>query len=202
MRRIRRIGCGCALLTAICLVALPILLVSSCGSTAPDSGGGPAISAAGGGGVPAANVTGSGGALGVAIRISLAPLFPWTPPTGFPTPGWPWGQCTWFVVYEGHAGGNHRVTWGGDADTWYPHTQSQGVPTEPPGTVPEPGWIAVYAPGHGSNPDLGHVAVAVGVQVTSGTYTIAEMNALGLGVADLRTVRLDGTDPLLEGWIP
>ena len=201
MRRLRRIGCGCALGTAICLVALPILLVSSCGSTASNPGSGPAISAAGGGGAPSAKVAGSGGAIGVAVRISLAPLFPWTPPGGFPTATWPWGQCTWFVVYEGHAAGTHRVTWGGNADSWYANAQSQGVPTDPPGTDPEPGWIAVYAPGHGSNPDLGHVAVVAGVQVTSGTYTIAEMNVLGLGVADLRTLWVDGTDPLLEGWI-
>ena len=202
MRRLRRISCGCALVTAICLVALPILLVSSCDSTASNPGSGPAISAAGGGGAPAANVADSGGALDVAVRISLAPLFPWTPPGGFPTATWPWGQCTWFVVYQGHAAGSHRVIWGGNADSWYANAQSQGVATEPAGAVPESGWIAVYAPGHGSDPTLGHVAVVVGVQATDGTYTIAEMNVLGLGVVDLRTLRLGGTNPLLEGWIP
>lgn len=202
MPKLRRIGCGCALLTATCLVALPILLVSSCDSTSPSSGSGQVISAAGGGETPAANVAGSGGSVGAAVRITLVPLFPWTPVGGFPTTGWPWGQCTWFVVYEGHAGGGHRVTWGGNADSWYAKAQGQGVPTEPAGSVPEPGWIAVYAPGHGSNSELGHVAVVVGVQATAGTYTIAEMNVLGLGVADLRTLRLGGTNPLVEGWIP
>jgi hypothetical protein len=196
MRRLRRWGCGCALLVAACLIALPILLVSSCDSSS-GSGGGAAISAISS--FPPAR--GSGGGVGVAVRTGLRPLFPWTPVGGFPTASWPWGQCTWLVVYEGHAAGGHRVTWGGNADAWYGNAQAQGVPTDPPGTVPQPGWIAVYAPGHGSNPQLGHVAVVLVVQATSGTYTIAEANVLGLGVVDLRTLQLGGSSPLLEGWI-
>ena len=184
------------------LVGLPILLVSSCGSSTPDAGGGGSgNSATGGSGAAAVNIAGSGGGLGVAVRTSLAPLFPWTPSGGFDTASWPWGQCTWFVVYQGHAAGDHRVTWSGNADSWYANARAQGVPTQPAATAPEPGWIAVYAPGHGSDPDLGHVAVVVGVQASTDLYTIAEMNVLGLGVADLRTLRLDGTSPLLEGWI-
>jgi hypothetical protein len=200
-RRLRRIGCGCALFSGICLVALPVLLVSSCHATAAATNSAPAIGTASASGAPVANLSRSGGALGVAVRTSVTRLFPWTPPGGLPTASWPWGQCTWFVVYEGHAYGNHRVTWGGNADSWYANARSQGIPTEPASSVPEPGWIAVYAPGHGSDPHVGHVAAIVGVQVTSGTYTVAEMNVLGLGVADLRTLRLDGSNPLLEGWI-
>ena len=187
-------------MTAACLVMLPILLVSSCDSTSPDGGGGSAITAFSSG-PPASNTTGSSAAIDVAVRTSLRPLFPWTPAGGLPTAGWPWGQCTWLVVYEGHAAGSHRVTWSGNADSWYANARLHGVATQPSGAAPVPGWIAVFAPGHGSDPELGHVAVVVGVQVTSGTYTMAEANVLGLGVVDLRTLSLDGTSPLLEGWI-
>ena len=200
MRRLRRWGCGCALMIAGGLVVLPILLVSSCDTTSPDSGGGSAITAFSSG-PPASNASGSGGAVGTAVRTALQPVFPWTPAGGLPTAGWPWGQCTWLVVYEGHAAGSHRVNWSGNADSWYGNARAQGVPTQPPGTTPAPGWIAVFAPGHGSDPELGHVAVVVGVQATSGTYTVAEANVLGLGVIDLRTLSLDGASPLLEGWI-
>jgi hypothetical protein len=30
---------------------------------------------------------------------------------------------------------------------------------------------------------------------------VAEMNVLGPGVADLRTLGLSGSSPLLEGWV-
>ena len=199
MRRLRRFGCGCVVTAAACLIMLPILLVSSCDSSSGSGGAG--VVSAFGSGAPASSAGGAG-AVGIAVRTTLRPLFPWTPAGGFPTAGWPWGQCTWFVVYQGHAAGSHRVTWGGNADAWYGNATTQGAPTDPPGSIPSPGWVAVYAPGHGSNAELGHVAVVIGVQATSGTYTIAEANVLGLGVVDLRTLSLTGTSPLLEGWIP
>ncbi len=105
------------------------------------------------------------------------------------------------VVFEGHRGGDHRVSWGGDAAAWYGNARAAGVAVAPAGAIPEPGWIAVFAPGHGSDPSFGHVAVVVGVEPASGTYTVAEMHVLGLGIADLRTLRLRGSSPLLEGWI-
>lgn len=198
MRGLRRWCCGCVAMAAACLIALPILLVSSCNST---SGGGGGETTAFSSAMAVSNAGGSGGAVGTAVRTDLRPLFPWTPAGGFPTPGWPWGQCTWFVVYEGHAAGSHQVTWGGNANSWYGNAQARGALTDPPGTDPAPGWIAVFAPGHGSNPQLGHVAVVVGVQLAAGTYTVAEANVLGLGVVDRRTLWLGGTNPLLEGWI-
>jgi hypothetical protein len=196
MRHHVRAACSCALLAAASLLALPILLVTSCDVAA---GSGPAAISALGGGAPAVDAVPQ--AVGVAVRSSLRPLFPWTPRGGFPTQSWPFGQCTWFAVYEGHAAGNHRVIWSGNADAWYANAARAGVPTASAGTVPQAGWIAVFAPGHGSDPDVGHVAVVASVAAAAGTYTIAEMNVLGLGVVDLRTLRLGGTAPLVEGWV-
>lgn len=209
-KTVRRAGCACGCPTAGCagLAALALLMIlmlpASCGSASAASTGAECATGSPGGGagtLSLSGVSGSGAGIGLAVRTSLQPLFPWTPRGGLPTGSWPYGQCTWFVVFEGHLAGSHRVTWGGNADAWYANAQAQGMPTAPPSAIPEPGWIAVFAPGHGSNPELGHVASVLGVQATSATYTIAEMNVLGLGVPDLRTLLLGGTTPLLEGWI-
>ena len=207
-KTVRRVGCSCGCPSAgvagLLLLALLVILMlpASCGASAAQPAGGMcATCAPGAGGGDPSSVAGSGAGVGVAVRISLQPLFPWTPQGGFPTATWPYGQCTWFVVYEGHLAGSHQVSWGGNADAWYANAQAQSVATEPPSVMPEPGWIAVFVPGHGSDPEVGHVAAVVGVQASSGTYTVAEMNVLGLGVADLRTLGLSGSSPLLEGWV-
>ncbi len=190
MSMLRR-GCGCTGLLIAFALALPLAVVS-CDGGAADAG--------------VANNLGGAGPVGQPREVAWAALFPWTPPGGEPgASSWPSGQCTWFVVSEGHAGGDHRVSWSGDAWQWYVHAAAVGRPTQPPSALPNPGWIAVYARGHGSDASAGHVAVVV--DVGHSVYTIAEANVVGLGVVDERTLPLPATradtgNPLLEGWIP
>lgn len=176
------LGCGCLLVPVLLLVTLPLLILNSASAS----------------GAPIGNVAPPGSAK--PEPIAFGPLFPWTPAKGEPIlAGYPEGQCTWFVSWEGHDGGDHRVTWGGDGGDWYANAAAAGVPVEPASVTPQVGWIAVYARGHGSS-EWGHVAVVVAVSGTG--YTIAEMNVLGLGVADERTLPFGTSAPLLEGWIP
>ena len=188
MKLIRR-GClGCLIVPLVVVVAVPFMALSWSGD--------PGASAA------TAQVTGT---ISQAREVTWSPLFQWTPPTGEPeASSWPWGQCTWFVVSEGHLAGDHHVRWSGDAWQWYADAAAAGFATQPPSARPTIGWIAVYARGHGSNGDAGHVAVVVATSAT--TYTVAESNVLGLGVVDERTLPLPGSpsdtsSPLLEGWI-
>lgn len=188
MRWLRR-GCGCIAVLLMLVVALPLAAVS-CGGDGAHAG---ALAA--------------GSATSTTSRaVSWKPLFTWTPANGEPgASAWPYGQCTWFVVSEGHAAGTHQVTWSGDAWQWYANAATNGLATAPPLSPPQPGWIAVYARGHGSDTSAGHVGVVVGVAGTR--YTIAEANVLGLGVIDERTLPLPGSPddtgtPRLEGWIP
>ena len=188
MKMARR-GCGCVLLLVVLIASIPLMAVS-CGGAPADAG----AAAAGTSAVP--------------MPHGWTPLFSWTPAGGEPdATAWPWGQCTWFVVSEGHLGGDHRVTWSGDAWQWYGAAGAAGLATEPPATTPQPGWIAVFARGHGSDSSAGHVAVVVAVAAT--TYTVAEANVLGLGLIDERTLPLPSAasdpsqlQPLMEGWIP
>ena len=191
MKFMRR-GCTCMTLLIGMLLALPFMVVSCDNSSAE----------AGSGGIVAP------GPAGQPHNVPWAPLFPWTPTAGEPgASGWPWGQCTWFVVSEGRSAGDHQVHWTGDAWQWIGNAQAAGYPTDPATAVPQVGWIAVYARGHGADASAGHVAVVVGV--TNTTYTIAEAHVLGLGVVDERTLPLPSVSsnpsqlqPLLEGWIP
>ena len=191
MKTLRR-SCGCLTLFMAMVLALPFMVVSCDTSTADANGG-------------VGSLVGPG-PTGLPKEVTWSPLFPWTPPSGEPNASaWPWGQCTWFVVSEGHAGGDHQVHWSGDAWQWYANAAHAGYLTEPPTMTPQAGWIVVFARGHGSDPDAGHVAVVVGV--TDTTYTVAEAHVLGLGVVDDRTLPLPGSPgdtgaPLVEGWIP
>ena len=187
------LGCGAISLLLLVVLGLPMVCVMASG----DSGGQLA-------GAPIGNV-GPAGGLGTAVATAWKPYFPWTPAAGFTDAnGWPWGQCTWFVVREGHGAGDHRIHWSGDAWQWIATAHAAGARTNPAGTAPEIGWIAVYQRGHGSDPVAGHVAVVVAV--SANTYTIAEANFTGLGGVDTRTLPWPQTsanwDPLLEGWIP
>lgn len=120
-------------------------------------------------------------------RAPLQPLFVWVPPGGFPD-HFPYGWCTWWAAY------NHPVSWWGNAGDWLANASAQGVQTE---STPSVGAIAVFRPGHGYS-DLGHVAIVVAV--STGAYTISEMNWMGFGEVNLR--RIGWPDPHLEGFIP
>ena len=123
----------------------------------------------------------SGSVLGHATSVSLAPALPGVPAGGYPTRGYPYGQCTYWVAYN-WGGPDHRgVTWGGDAHTWLANAAAAGYATS---TMPTVGAIVVYPPGGAYDPVAGHVALVTGVTAT--TYTISEMHSLGLGEVDVR----------------
>jgi hypothetical protein len=187
MRRSLTAGCGCTSSLLLAVIAIPFLTLT------------------GGAGVAGTDSGAFLGSLNVPREVAWQPFFPWSPGVSAAS-GWPWGQCTWFVVSQGHASGNHRVVWSGDAYSWFTNAATAGVSTLAPSTAPHVGWIAVFDRGHGSNATAGHVAVVIAVGAT--TYTIAEANELGLGTVDERTLpwpegsaKVVGTTPQLEGWI-
>lgn len=129
-----------------------------------------------------------------AVAISTAPrpapaaaLFSWVPPGGYPD-RFPYGQCTWWAAY------NRHVTWDGNAGDWLANAAAKGASTS---TIPSLGAIAVYAPGDGYS-ELGHVAIVIAVSPSS--YTVSEMNFLGWGEVNTRTI--PWPDPHAEGFIP
>ena len=123
---------------------------------------------------------------------STASLFGWVPSGGYPD-RFPYGQCTWWAAY------NRQVSWGGNAGDWLANAQALGARTS---KQPSPGAIAVYAPGNGYS-GYGHVAVVVAVAI--GSYSVSEMNFIGWGQVNTRTIpwpdpHVEGFIPLQEGW--
>jgi surface antigen len=116
-----------------------------------------------------------------------APFFATVPPGGYPD-RFPFGQCTWWAAY------NRHVTWSGDAGDWLLNAREQGVETS---ALPSPGAIVVYRRGSGYS-DYGHVAIVVGDSPSA--YTVSEMNYLGWGQVDTRTVAWP--DWHVSGFIP
>ena len=127
-------------------------------------------------------------AISTAARpVPAAPLFASIPAGGFPD-RFPYGQCTWWAAY------NRHVTWSGNAGDWLLNARAQGVETSP---APSPEAIVVYRPGGGYS-GLGHVAVVIAV--APGSYMVSEMNFIGWGRVNTRTVAWP--DPHVEGFIP
>jgi len=118
------------------------------------------------------------------VPVATDPL-----PPGVPDLSWPWGQCTWYVAQHRH------VTWGGDAADWLRNAQAEEVATA---SVPTVGAIVVYRRGWPYDPVDGHVALVIAV--ASRSYQVGEMNYVGLGRVDERTV--PWPDPAAEGFIP
>ena len=87
------------------------------------------------------------------------------------------------------------VTWSGNAEEWVANAAAQGVAATP---TPSVGSLAVWAAGSGYDARDGHVAVVTAVTPTS--YTVSEMNYLGEGVVDARTI--PWPDPRVLGFLP
>jgi hypothetical protein len=141
---------------------------------------------------PAAAATAQGGTvirppLGTAVRTS-AQLLPGVPDSGYPD-AFPRGQCTYWAAL------NHRVTWSGDASEWVANAAAQGVAAT---STPSVGSIAVWPAGAGYDARHGHVAVVTAATPTS--YTVSEMNYVGEGVVDARTI--PWPDPRVLGFVP
>jgi peptidoglycan hydrolase CwlO-like protein len=105
----------------------------------------------------------------------IAPLFSWVPAGGFPD-WFPFGQCTWWAAY------NHHVSWSGNATDWFDNAISQGAAVS---STPRVGSVAVWRASP-SYPTFGHVAIVTGVN-GNGSFTVSEMNYVGLGIVDTRT---------------
>jgi surface antigen len=116
-----------------------------------------------------------------------APLFASVPIGGFPD-RFPYGQCTWWAAY------NRQVTWSGDAGQWLLNAREQGVETS---GLPSLGAIVVYKPGSGYS-GYGHVAIVIAVSPS--TYAVSEMNYLGWGEVNTRSVAWP--DSHVSGFIP
>ena len=141
-------------------------------------------------GAPAATAIGGTVAAplhGALVRTTEA-LLPGVPAGGYPD-RFPYGQCTYWAAL------NHLVTWSGNAGEWLANAAAQGISTA---QVPSTGAIAVWPPGTGYDARYGHVAVVTAVTPTS--YTVSEMNHLGEGVVDARTI--PWPDGRVLGFIP
>jgi surface antigen len=86
----------------------------------------------------------------------------------------PWGWCTWWVSQK------RNVSWLGNAGEWYYNAKGQGHAV---GKTPAAGAIYVSW----ENPYYGHVGYVESVN-SDGSYVISEMNYVGFGVVDHRTI--------------
>ena len=94
----------------------------------------------------------------------------------------PWGYCTWWVAAKRH------IPWRGNAGEWYRNAQSMGYAV---GKTPKAGAIYVSW----ESPYYGHAGYVESVN-SYGTYTISEMNFVGFGVVNNRTIT-PGTTSLI-----
>lgn len=125
------------------------------------------------------------GGAGPARGITVEPQSPVLPGGPYPTAGFPYGQCTWWVAL------NHPVTWSGNAWQWW-----QNSPASQHRSSPAAGEIVVYGPGHGYS-SFGHVALIVAVD--QGGFVVSEMNYLGVAVVDQR--ESPWPDAAVEGFV-
>lgn len=110
-----------------------------------------------------------------------------TPP-GLPATfdSYPGGQCTYWVALHFPVPPSL-----GNAADWYANAAARGLQETETPTV---GSVAVYAAGNGYS-SLGHVAYVVAV--SGNTFTVSEMNYLGVWMVDERTSSLSD----VEGFI-
>jgi len=97
-------------------------------------------------------------------------------------PHFPFGQCTWYVATK------VVIPWHGDAWTWYSNAQSAGWAV---GSTPRVGGVMVTW----ESRIFGHVSYVESINA-DGSWVVSEMNYVGWGVIDQRTVR-PGQVPLI-----
>jgi len=125
--------------------------------------------------------------LGTTVRTT-ADLLPGVPTGGYAS-WFPQGECTSWAAR------NHSVSWNGNADQWLSGALSAREPTS---STPSVGAIVVYRAAAPYDLQFGHVAIVTDVAL--GTYTVSEMNYLGTGVVDARTIRWP--DSHVAGFVP
>lgn len=90
-----------------------------------------------------------------------------------------WGNCTyWAFALRLKAGDPIPTTWG-NANTWAVRAALDGYQVD---HTPTPNAVMETTAGA-----LGHVAYVTAVDLTTGAWTISEMNAKGLDVVDITT---------------
>jgi LysM repeat protein len=103
-------------------------------------------------------------------------------PGPVPVIRFPFGQCTWFVASK------VAIPWNGDAWTWYGSAQAAGWPV---GSTPRAGAVMVTW----ESRVFGHVSYVDSINA-DGSWNVLEMNYVGWGVIDMRTVHA-GSVPLI-----
>jgi surface antigen/LysM repeat protein len=98
------------------------------------------------------------------------------------TASFPYGQCTYYVATK------LPVTWHGDAWTWYSNAQAAGWSA---GSTPRVGAVMVTW----ESRYFGHVAYVESIN-PDGSWVVSEMNYVGWGVIDQRTIH-PGQVPLI-----
>ncbi|MGH7776668.1 MAG: CHAP domain-containing protein [Candidatus Dormibacterales bacterium] len=121
-----------------------------------------------------APVTLSGGPGSIIVRFASGPAV-------YSSSKFPYGYCTWYV------NSRRPVPWSGDAWTWFSEAQAYGWKT---GQTPRVGAIMVTW-----ESGWGHVAYVESVH-PGGSWTVSEMNYVGWGVVDQRTIH-PGQVPLI-----
>lgn len=101
-----------------------------------------------------------------------------------------WGNCTWWVSYLRHKIGNPIPNTWGNAIDWAANAKTDRYTVN---HLPSAGSIMQdpLAPG-----GLGHVALVVSVDANAGTFTISEMNRLGLDIVDTRVISFSRVNKL------
>lgn len=96
---------------------------------------------------------------------------------------YPYGQCTWYVAQKRY------IPWAGHAYTWLAKARQYGFKT---GSAPQVGAIIVTRESW-----YGHVGYVEAVQ--GNWVTFSEMNHLGWGIKDVRTLHIN--DYRIRGYI-
>jgi surface antigen len=93
-----------------------------------------------------------------------------------------WGNCTYWAFYLRLQAGDPIPTSWGNAATWATRAATDGYLVD---QTPTPGAVMQTANSDGG---IGHVAYVESVDSAAGTWTISEMNYLGLDIIDTRTL--------------
>ena len=97
----------------------------------------------------------------------------------------PNGQCTWYAEQEAFNYTGRYINIWGDAHAWADSASSSGWAV---GTYPRIGSVIVFAAGWDGAGYYGHVAWVTRVYPAAHTVALSEMNYLGPGIVDSRTI--------------
>jgi len=102
--------------------------------------------------------------------------------TSYPGDDYAWGNCTWWVAIRRAQIGEPILNSWGNAATWAVRAQADGYFVDH-----TPTYGAIMQTPYVDN-GLGHVAFVESVNSADGSWTISEMNVVGLDVVDYKTL--------------